>query len=188
VAVECEQQDGLHGWEDHFLFEVVDPDTQAPLPDGASGELVITTLTKQALPMLRYRTRDITRLTHARCACGRTHVRLLRVSGRNDDMLIVRGVNVFPSQIEAVLVGHPQLAPHYQLVLRRRGSLDHVTLEVEAAAGLAAERYEGAAHEVAHRVKSTVGITVEVVVQPPGSLPRSQGKAVRVRDLRQQGG
>jgi phenylacetate-CoA ligase len=187
VAVECEQQDGLHGWEDHFLFEVVDPDTQAPLPDGAAGELVITTLTKQALPMLRYRTRDITRLNRARCACGRTHARLLRVSGRNDDMLIVRGVNVFPSQIEAALIGHPQLAPHYQLVLRRRRSLDHVTLEAEAVPGLSAQQCAGVARDVAHHVKSTVGITVEVVVQPPGSLPRSQGKAVRVRDLRNEG-
>ncbi len=185
VAVECAQQDGLHGWEDHFLFEVIDPDTQAPLPEGAAGELVITTLTKQALPMLRYRTRDITRLTSARCACGRTHLRLLRVTGRNDDMLIVRGVNVFPSQVEAVLVGAPQVAPHYQLVLRRRGSLDHVTLEAEAAPGVAAERFGALARDLAHRVKSSVGITVEVVVRPAGALPRSQGKAVRVRDLRE---
>ncbi|MBE7417905.1 MAG: phenylacetate--CoA ligase [Ideonella sp.] len=188
VAVECEQQDGLHGWEDHFLFEVVHPDTQAPLPEGEVGELVITTLTKQALPMLRYRTRDITRLTTARCACGRTHVRLLRVSGRNDDMLIVRGVNVFPTQIEAVLVGQPHVAPHYLLVLTRRGSLDHVTLETEAEPGFAPERYEALGHEIGHRVKSTVGITVDVVVRAPGELPRSQGKAVRVRDLRGQGG
>jgi len=187
VAVECEQQDGLHGWEDHFLFEVVHPDTQAPLPEGEAGELVITTLTKQALPMLRYRTRDITRLTTERCACGRTHLRLLRVSGRNDDMLIVRGVNVFPSQIEAVLVGQPHVAPHYLLVLDRRGSLDHVTLEAEAEPGFAAARYEALAHEIGHRVKSTVGITVDVVVRAPGELPRSQGKAVRVRDLRGQG-
>jgi phenylacetate-CoA ligase len=188
VAVECEQQDGLHGWEDHFLFEVVHPETLAPLPEGQAGELVITTLTKQALPMLRYRTRDITRLTTARCACGRTHVRLLRVTGRNDDMLIVRGVNVFPSQVEAVLVGHPNVAPHYLLVLRRRGSLDHVTLEAEAAPGLADERFDAVARDLAHRLKSTLGVTVDVIVQPPGTLPRSQGKAVRVRDLRHQGG
>jgi phenylacetate-CoA ligase len=185
--VECERQDGLHGWEDHFLFEVVHPQTQAPLPEGEAGELVITTLTKQALPMLRYRTRDITRLTTARCACGRTHLRLLRVTGRNDDMLIVRGVNVFPSQIEAALVGAPQVAPHYQLVLRRRGSLDHVTLEAEAAPGVAAEGFEALARDLAHRIKSMVGITVDVVVLPAGALPRSQGKAVRVRDLRDAG-
>jgi phenylacetate-CoA ligase len=187
VAVECEQQDGLHGWEDHFLFEVIDPDTQAPLPEGEAGELVITTLTKQALPMLRYRTRDITRLTSAACACGRTHARLLRVSGRSDDMLIVRGVNVFPSQIEAVLLGRPHLAPHYQLVVRRRGSLDQVTLEAEAADGLTAEQSEAVARDVAHHIKSMVGVTVDVVLKPPGAIARSLGKAVRVRDLRKEG-
>ena len=134
VACECECRNGLHGWEDHFLFELVDPETGAPVPDGEAGELVITTLTKEALPMLRYRTRDITRLTHQRCDCGRTHLRILRVTGRNDDMLIIRGVNVYPSQIEAVLVGRPGLAPHYQLVVERRGSLDQLRIEVEAAA------------------------------------------------------
>jgi phenylacetate-CoA ligase len=184
VAVECERQDGLHGWEDHFLFEVIDPDTGTPLPEGEAGELVITTLTKQALPMLRYRTRDITRLTTARCACGRTHARILRVTGRNDDMLIVRGVNVYPSQIEAVLIGRPHLAPHYQLVVQRSGSLDEVTLEVEAAFGLAADQFDALARDVAHHVKVMVGITVDVEVKPPGGIPRSQGKAVRVRDLR----
>ncbi|MCG3188131.1 MAG: Phenylacetate-coenzyme A ligase [Burkholderiaceae bacterium] len=187
VAVECEQQDGLHGWEDHFLFEVVDPDTQAPLPEGEAGELVITTLTKQALPMLRYRTRDITRITREPCDCGRTHARLLRVSGRNDDMLIVRGVNVFPSQIEAAMLGREGLAPHYQLVLRRRGSLDHVTLEAEAGSELGADARDALGREVKHHIKSLIGITVEVTVLSPGALPRSQGKAVRVRDLRKEG-
>src|SRR6266581_3207328 len=134
VACECHvAQNGLHGWEDHFLFEVVDPDTLAPLPMGATGELVITTLTKQALPMIRYRTRDITRLSHEPCACGRTHVRILRVTGRDDDMLIIRGVNVYPSQVEAVLVNLPDLAPHYQIVLTREGALDAMTVEVELA-------------------------------------------------------
>ncbi|MBL8317142.1 MAG: phenylacetate--CoA ligase [Burkholderiaceae bacterium] len=184
VACECEARGGLHGWEDHFLFEVIDPETGAPLPEGASGELVITTLTKQALPMLRYRTRDISRLASAPCACGRTHVRLLRVTGRNDDMMIVRGVNVFPSQIEAVLFGRPHLAPHYQIVLERRGSLDHVTLEVEAAFGLTESEYDNLARDVVHHVKSAIGITVEARVLAPGAIPRSQGKAVRVRDLR----
>jgi phenylacetate-CoA ligase len=187
VAVECPQQDGLHGWEDHFLFEVIDPDTLQPLPDGEAGELVITTLTRQALPMLRYRTRDITRLTTRVCACGRTHLRLLRVSGRSDDMLIVRGVNVFPSQVEAVLIGRPHLAPHYQLLIERRGSLDHVTLEVEAAPGLTAEQTAGLGRDVAHHVKSLVGISVDVKVLQPGGVPRSQGKAVRVHDLRPKG-
>ncbi len=184
VACECTAQAGLHGWEDHFLFEVLDPETQAPVPEGQAGELVITTLTKQALPMLRYRTRDITRVTSAPCDCGRTHLRILRIAGRSDDMLIIRGVNVYPSQIEAVLVGRPLLAPHYLLVVERQGTLDHVTIEVEAQAGVAPEAFAAIARDVAHHVKSLVGITTQVVVKLPGEIPRSQGKAVRVRDLR----
>jgi len=187
VAVECVCQDGLHGWEDHFLFEVVDPETLQPVTEGAPGELVITTLTKQALPMLRYRTRDVTRITTAPCACGRTHLRILRVAGRTDDMLIVRGVNVYPSQVEAVLVGRPGIAPHYQMVVDRRASLDHVHVEVEAEVGVPVDRFATIAQDVAHHIKSMIGITTEVVVKAPGEIPRSQGKAVRVRDLRPQG-
>src|SRR5512133_1411789 len=142
VACECECQSGLHGWEDHFLFEVLDPETGRPVPEGEAGELVITTLTKQALPMLRYRTRDITRMTSQTCACGRTHARILRITGRNDDMLIIRGVNVYPSQVEAVLVGLPGIAPHYQLVIERKGTLDHVEVDVEADRFLPRDRYE----------------------------------------------
>ena len=123
VACECEEaQAGLHGWEDHFIFEVIDPDTGKPVAEGEQGELVITTLTKEALPMIRYRTRDITRVSTERCDCGRTHLRIRRITGRNDDMLIIRGVNVYPSQIEAVLVGMPEIAPHYQLVVERKGN------------------------------------------------------------------
>jgi len=184
VAAECEAQDGLHGWEDHFLFEVIDPETGKRLPDGEAGELVITTLTKEALPMIRYRTRDITRLVRGRCGCGRHHVRLQKITGRNDDMLIIRGVNVYPSQIEAVLVGRPGLAPHYQLVVERRGSMDHLRVEVEAQPGIDAAKYEAMAKDAVHHVKSLVGVTADVAVMAPGALPRSQGKAVRVRDLR----
>jgi len=188
VACECECRDGLHGWEDHFLFEVIDPETQAVLPDGEAGELVITTLTKQALPMLRYRTRDITRITRDPCDCGRTHARLMRITGRDDDMLIIRGVNVYPSQIEAALIGRHAIAPHYQLIVQRRGALDEVDIEVEAQPGVPAESFAALAHDVAHHIKSQIGITTEVLVKPPGSIPRSQGKAVRVRDLRAKGG
>jgi phenylacetate-CoA ligase len=186
VACECEHQAGLHGWEDHFLFEIIDPETGKPLQEGQAGELVITTLTKEALPMIRYRTRDITRLATEPCACGRTHVRIRRITGRTDDMLIIRGVNVYPSQIEAVLVGLPRIAPHYQIVIERRGSLDHVTLEVEAAPGALDSPDAGIpiGDSVRHHVKSMVGITVDVMVKKPGEIPRSQGKAVRVRDLR----
>ena len=184
VACECSAQAGLHGWEDHFLFEVLDPETQAPVPEGQAGELVITTLTKQALPMLRYRTRDVTKITTDPCACGRTHLRILRIAGRSDDMLIIRGINVYPSQIEAVLIGRPMLAPHYQLVVERHGALDNVTIEVEAQVGVGEEAFPTIAHDVGHHVKSKVGISTRVIVKMPGTIPRSQGKAVRVRDLR----
>jgi phenylacetate-CoA ligase len=187
VAAECHvAQNGLHGWEDHFLFEIVDPETLKPLPMGEAGELVITTLTKEALPMVRYRTRDITRLSDEPCACGRTHVRIMRVTGRNDDMLIIRGVNVYPSQVEAALVGFPGLAPHYQILLTRDGSLDAMTIEVERTPGTAGDAAACArqAGDVQHRVKSMIGVTCAVVVKAPEEVPRSQGKAVRVRDLR----
>jgi phenylacetate-CoA ligase len=182
VAVECEAQDGLHAWEDHFLVEIIDPDSGRPVPEGEAGELVITTLTKEALPMLRYRTRDITRATSARCACGRSHLRLQRITGRNDDMLIIRGVNVYPSQIEAVLVGLPGVAPHYQLVVERNGSLDELTVEIEAAT--LEHALEELAARARHQIKSMIGVTTRVVAKKPGEVPRSQGKAVRVRDLR----
>ncbi|HET7021060.1 MAG TPA: phenylacetate--CoA ligase [Xanthobacteraceae bacterium] len=188
VASECHQaQNGLHIWEDHFLCEVIDPETGEPLPPGEAGELVLTTLTKEALPMLRYRTRDITRLIEEPCACGRTHRRMLRVTGRSDDMLIIRGVNVYPSQIEAVLVGFPGLAPHYQLVLTRERSMDAVTIEVELAPP--APRDEPFAGKMAadlrSHIKAMVGLSCDVVLKAPGEIPRSQGKAVRVKDLRQ---
>ena len=187
VAAECHvAQNGLHGWEDHFLFEIVDPETLKPLPMGEAGELVITTLTKEALPMVRYRTRDITRLSDAPCACGRTHVRIMRVTGRDDDMLIIRGVNVYPSQVEAVLVGYPGLAPHYQIVLTRDGPLDAMTVEVERTPDTPGDAAACAkqARNVQHHLKSMVGVSCTVVVKAPGEVPRSQGKAVRVKDQR----
>src|SRR5207344_627021 len=169
-----------------FLFEIIDPDTLQPLPLGQTGELVITTLTKTALPMIRYRTRDITRLDNSPCGCGRTHVRIMRVTGRDDDMLIIRGVNVFPSQLEAVLVGFPGLAPHYQIVLTREGALDVLTVEVEVTpeAPLAEGDRGPKARQVSAQIKSLIGVTCDVVVKSPGEVPRSQGKAVRVRDER----
>jgi len=190
VACECDvAQAGLHGWEDHFLFEIIDPETQQTLPMGETGELVITTLTKEALPIVRYRTRDITRLTDEPCACGRTHLRILRIAGRDDDMIIIRGVNVFPAQIEAILVTLPKLAPHYQVRLGREGPLDAMTVEAELAPGQDAGEAAraAAAAEIAHHIKSLIGITCAVVAHPPGGVPRSQGKAVRVIDERKRG-
>ncbi|MCD0420210.1 phenylacetate--CoA ligase [Rubrivivax sp. JA1024] len=187
VACECHvAQNGLHGWEDHFLFETIDPETLQVLPMGSVGELVITTLTKEALPMIRYRTRDITSLNTEPCACGRTHLRIMRVTGRDDDMLIIRGVNVYPSQVESVLIGFPGIAPHYQIVLTREKALDAMTVEVEIAPD--APRDEAAlakkAAEVTHHIKSLIGVTCKVAVKTPGEVPRSQGKAVRVKDQR----
>ncbi len=187
VAMECDTaRAGLHGWEDCFLFEIIDPETLEPLPMGEEGELVITTLTKEAMPMIRYRTRDITRLTDEPCACGRTHLRILRVTGRDDDMMIIRGVNVYPSQIEAVIVGQEGLAPYYQIRLFKEGRLDAMALEVESLpdtplddAALGAR-----AAELRHHIKSVVGVSCAVEVKRPGEIPRSQGKAVRVVDER----
>jgi phenylacetate-CoA ligase len=187
VATECDvAQNGLHGWEDHFLFEIIDPESLQPLPMGETGELVITTLTKEALPMIRYRTRDITRLSDEPCPCGRTHIRIMRVTGRDDDMLIIRGVNVYPSQVEAVLLGFPGLSPHYQIVLTREGALDSMTVEIERTAEPQAGSVDPTrkANEVRHHIKSMIGVTCNVVVKAPGEVPRSQGKAVRVKDLR----
>jgi phenylacetate-CoA ligase len=147
---------------------------------------VITTLSKEALPMIRYRTRDITTLTNEPCVCGRTHTRIMRVTGRDDDMLIIRGVNVFPSQIEAFLVGFPDLAPHYQIVLTRDGPLDAVTIEVELVVDAPSDELSLAkkADEIRQHLKSTIGVTCTVDVKRSGAIPRSQGKAVRVKDLR----
>ncbi len=186
VAVEClEARDGLHGWEDHFLFETIDPESGNSMPPGTSGELVITTLSKEALPLLRYRTRDITRLDTRPCICGRSHLRIMRVTGRNDDMLIIRGVNVYPSQIEAVLIGFPGIAPHYQLVIEREGTLDHLTIEIETMADATSETLRHLGEAIRNHVKSLVGVTCRIALKLPGEIARSQGKAVRVRDLRQ---
>jgi phenylacetate-CoA ligase len=187
VAGECAERRGMHVHEDHFLLEVLDPATLEPVPPGVTGELVLTTLTKEALPVLRYRTRDLTTLDPAPCSCGRTLVRIGRITGRTDDMLVIRGVNLFPSQIEQVLLQVPQVEPHYLLVLRRERALDTLEIHVEAHADVAVVG-EGAmralAQEVRRRVRDGIGIAAEVTVLPPGSIERSAGKARRVQDLR----
>ena len=158
-------REGLHAWEDHFLFEVIDPKTLQPVRTGEPGELVITTLTKEALPMIRYRTRDITRLNYEPCQCGRTHVRIMRITGRDDDMMIIRGVNVYPSQIEAVLVGIEGVAPHYQIVLTRDGALDNVTVEVETAPGgtVGVSHHRETTQNIRAQIKAGLGVNCEVV-------------------------
>jgi phenylacetate-CoA ligase len=189
VSSECHQaQHGLHVWEDHFLCEVIDPETTQPLPAGGTGELVVTTLTKEALPMLRYRTRDITRLIEEPCACGRTHRRMMRVTGRSDDMLIIRGVNVFPSQIEELLLKQDRLAPHYMLEVRRDGHLDDLDVLVErrpeVPGPLSVAASSAIAQDVERVIKGYIGVTAKVRVVEPGTIQRSQGKAVRVIDKR----
>jgi phenylacetate-CoA ligase len=183
VSAECrEARDGLHVHEDHFLVEVIDPETGAPLPDGAEGELVFTTLTKEALPLLRYRTRDVASLTREPCACGRTLARMSAVRGRRDDMLIIRGVNLYPSEIEHVLLAVDGIAPHYQLVVERPRDLDEVTVHCEpAASGADRDALAAAARRALH---ASVGVAIAVEVRAPGEVPRSEGKAVRVVDRR----
>ena len=143
VAYECPAKDGLHFSEDHFIAEIIDPATGEVLPEGATGELVFTTITKEALPLVRYRTRDITSLKRQPCPCGRTHTRMAKVSGRSDDMLIIRGVNVFPSQVESILLEIGQTAPHYQLVVDRRGSLDTLEIWVEVSEQMFSDKVKG---------------------------------------------
>jgi phenylacetate-CoA ligase len=188
VSVECPERRGMHVAEDHFLPEIVDPVTLQPRPPGETGELVLTTLTKEALPVVRYRTRDLTCLDPTPCACGRTSVRIGRITGRTDDMLIIRGVNVFPSQIEHALMQMADVAPHYLLVLRREGALDTVEIRVEAAAAADEDTRSRLAVRVRHRIHETIGLSAEISVLPPRALERSTGKARRVQDLRGQGG
>ncbi|MGW0707470.1 phenylacetate--CoA ligase PaaK [Streptomyces sp. NPDC002643] len=183
VAQECvETKDGLHIWEDHFLAEVVDPLTDEVLPDGEKGEIVFTSLTKEALPIIRYRTRDLTRLLPG--TARPAFRRMEKVTGRSDDMIILRGVNVFPTQIEEIVLRTPAVAPHFQIRLTKRGHMDHMTVLVEARPDAGAEQRGTAGKAIAEDVKERVGVTVEVTVVDPETLERSVGKLKRVKDLR----
>ncbi|MGW2823973.1 phenylacetate--CoA ligase PaaK [Streptomyces sp. NPDC001443] len=185
VAQECvETKDGLHVWEDHFFPEVVDPITDEVMAEGDSGELVFTSLTKEALPIIRYRTRDLTRLLPG--TARPAFRRIEKITGRCDDMIILRGVNVFPSQIEEIVLRTPGVAPHFQVQLSRRGRMDHMVVRVEARPGAGPEQREAAARTIAQGVKDGVGVTVEVTVVEPETLERSLGKLRRVKDLRDQ--
>ena len=183
MAAECpEARDGLHVQEDHFLVEVIDLDSGERVPDGTDGELVFTTLTKEALPLLRYRTGDIASVTREPCACGRTFARMSAVRGRRDDMLIVRGVNLYPSQLEHVLLGVDGVAPHYQLFVERPEALDEVTIHCEPSeAGADSAALAARIHRA---IRERIGVGVDVEVLAPGEVPRSEGKAVRVIDRR----
>ncbi len=201
VSQECiEARAGSHVWEDHFYPEVVDPITGEPLPDGQQGVLIFTTLTKEAMPLLRYWTNDITYLTHDPCICGRTHVRMGPILGRTDDMLIIRGVNLYPTQIEEVLRDIPGIAPHYQVVVQRQGTLDEVEVKVEVTEALfrevaqetLSEEIVAADHRLQHlrgsiqqKMKGSIGLNMQITLMPPGAVARSEGgKLRRTVDLR----
>jgi len=190
VAMECaEARDGMHIFEDHFLAETIDPETGEVLPPGEEGELVFTTLTKEAFPLVRFRTRDITRLIPQPCRCGRTHIRMGRVMGRSDDMLIIRGVNVFPSQIEAVLVGVEGLEPHYRLIVDREGTLDTLEIQVELSEMLFSGADEikvlqNIERQLKKDMKDYLGITAVIKLVEPRTIERSEGKASRIIDRR----
>lgn len=187
VSYECMEKAGLHVNEDHFIAEIIDPETGEPLPPGSKGELVFTTLTKEALPLLRYRTRDITYIDDTPCGCGRTFARMHRVMGRTDDMLIIRGVNVFPSQIESVLMEIKGTEPHYLIVVDREGAMDNLEVWVEVSPELASDEVralEGIERKIATELQSLLGLSLKVRLVEPKTIARSEGKAKRVVDRR----
>jgi phenylacetate-CoA ligase len=187
VAAECERQNLLHVFEDHFYPEIINPDTGEPLPDGEKGELVFTTLTKEGTPIIRYRTRDITYLTREPCECGRTLVRMHRILGRTDDMLIIRGVNIFPSQVEQVLIKMEGVEPHYQLLVERRGNLDCLEVLVEMTEALFSDGLkfiEQKERQIEHELNCALLVHSKVKLVEPKSITRSEGKAKRIIDKR----
>lgn len=188
VSIECIQaQKGLHIFEDHFIPEIIDPVTGKVLPHGETGELVFTSITKEAFPIIRYRTRDITSLNPEPCICGRTHIRMKKVSGRTDDMLIIRGVNVFPSQIESVLLKSDNLQPHYQLVVDRLENLDTLTVRVEVSDKIFSDEIKNLQNmeaKISKDIKEYLGVSAKVKLVEPKTIERSQGKAIRVIDNR----
>ncbi|MGE0155822.1 MAG: phenylacetate--CoA ligase family protein [Geobacter sp.] len=188
VAIECiEAKQGLHIWEDHFIPEIINPETGQPVADGEKGELVITTITKQGIPLIRYRTRDITSIDRSLCICGRTHGRIARLSGRSDDMLIIRGVNVFPSQIESILVRVEGVEPHYLLIVDRKDNLDTLEVQVEVNEQMFSDEIkvlQSLARRIEKEIKDMLGVTSTVKLVEPKTIQRSEGKAQRVRDNR----
>ena len=187
VSIECNEHKGLHIAEDHFIVETINPDTSEVLPPGEEGELVFTTLTKTGLPLLRYRTRDISKVEFEKCGCGRTHARMMRVHGRSDDMLIIRGVNIFPSQIEYAVMCFSELAAHYLIVVDRPGALDTFVVKVELCEKAFTDPkldQNALKNDIQKRIHIVTGITADVEIVKPGELPRTEGKAKRVLDLR----
>lgn len=188
VAFECKEQNGLHIWEDYYIVEIVNPDTLEPVPDGEIGELVLTTLNREAMPLLRYRTRDLTRILPGSCPCGREHKRLDRMKGRSDDMIILKGVNIFPIQIEAILMQFPELASDYLITLETIDGNDDMFVEVEMSDIFIDDyaKLQRLEKEITRQLHDEILITPKVRLLPKGSIPKSEGKAVRVKDLRKQ--
>ncbi len=185
VGFECPEQNGLHFWEDYYIVEIVNPDTLEPVPDGEIGELVLTTLCREAMPLLRYRTRDLTRVLGRTCPCGRNHVRLDRMKGRSDDMMVLRGVNIFPIQIEKILMQFSELANNYLITLTTDEENDNMTVEVELAQPTDDyKQLQALEKEIRRRLKDEILLTLIVKLVPLGSLPVSEGNAVRVVDKR----
>jgi phenylacetate-CoA ligase len=187
VGAECRCQAGLHIFEDHFYPEIINPDTEQPVPEGVEGELVLTTLSKHAMPMLRYRTRDISAFVMGECACGRTLRRMKRIARRSDDMFIIRGVNVFPSQVETALLAVEGTLPHYQIILTREEGLDRMEVHVEVTAAVSSDKVgavEKLHNKLAQSLYQTLGLRVDVRLVAPQTIKRSEGKALRVIDRR----
>ena len=187
VSYECQQQNGSHISDDHFYPELINPDTLEPVPDGEVGELVFTTLSKEGMPLLRYRTKDLTTLDHTPCPCGRTSVRMGRILGRSDDMMIVRGINIFPSQVEAVILSLAEFAPQYMIILDRKGNLDTMKVQVELRPEYFVDDFPAMEQKkkvLVQKLRSVLSITAQVDLLPPGSITRSEGKASHVIDRR----
>ena len=189
VAMDCEAHDGLHIFEDHYYPEILNPDTGEVMPPGEEGELTLTTITKEGMPLLRYRTHDISRLIYEKCSCGRTLVRMEKVRRRSDDMLIIRGVNLFPSQVESVLLTVKGVEPHYQLVVTRTKAMDELEIKVEVQPAMFQDAVKGLEQlraEIGNHIKQIIGLNAKITLVEPGTIERSSGKAKRVIDLRNQ--
>ena len=186
VAFECPEQNGMHIWEDYYIVEIVDPDTLEPVPDGEVGELVLTTLKREAMPLLRYRTRDLTRILPGECPCGRHHLRLDRMKGRSDDMIILKGVNIFPIQIETILMQFQELASDYLITLETVDDNDAMTVDVEMKDMFIDDysKLQALTREITRQLRDEILITPRVRLVPKNTLPKSEGKAVRVVDTR----
>ena len=189
VSSECSEKNGLHVYEDHFYVEIIDPETGEILPEGSQGEIVYTSLTKEACPVIRYRSRDISRITRDKCSCGRTFAKMEKVSGRSDDMLIIRGVNIFPSQIEAILVSVEGVEPHYQIIVDRKGNLDDIEVMVEVNEKIFSDEMKilaTLAEKIGSKIRTHLGVSAKITLVEPSTIERSQGKAKRVIDRRKE--